>query len=294
MCRLCLRLCLRRRRALSIKSVNQHDSTHASPPDRNAALPSRELLVRQAEWLRDARARLLRRAAIARRRHIVDLGAGWGIVTAELARRSSGKVTAVDCNPAAVSQAGHRPEQTDRSRANAATSSGGATSRQASVDWLLARAQQLPLDNNCCDLVFAHFSFLWFADPRRAISEACRILQPGGAIAVMEPDYGGLIEYPPQIAVKSIWIDALKRVGGDPYVGRKLPGLLIEAGLAVEVQLLDRLKPPDPARFDLLAELPLTTAEQTAVQHARTAEEQAGTHAMAHLPVLMIYAEFRQ
>jgi SAM-dependent methyltransferase len=287
-CRLRLCLCLRRRRALRIKSVNQHDS---QPPDRNAALPSRELLVRQAKWLRDARARLLRRAAITRRRHIVELGAGWGIVTEELARRSSGKVTAVDCNPTVVAQAGQRPEQTDRSLANAAASSGSATSKHASINWLLARAEQVPLDTSCCDLVFAQYSFLWFADPRRAISEACRILQLGGAIAVIEPDYGGLIEYPPQIAVKSIWIDAIERAGGDPYVGRRLPGLLIEAGLSVDVQLLDRLKPPDPARFDFLAELPLTAAEQTAVQRARTAEEQAGTHALAHLPVLMIYAE---
>jgi SAM-dependent methyltransferase len=257
----------------------------------NAALPSRRLLARQAEWLRDARARLLRRAAITRRRHIVELGAGWGLVSEELARRSGGKVTAVDCNAAAIAQADQRPQHADRTVAKSAASGGVAASEHASVEWLLARAEQLPLDDRCCDLVFAQFSFLWFADPRLAVSEAGRILQPGGAIAAIEPDYGGLIESPPQIAVKSIWIDAITRAGGDPFVGRKLPSLLLDAGLSVEVQLLDRLKPPDPARFDLLAELPLTAAEQTGVRHARTADEQSGAHALAHLPVLMIYAE---
>lgn len=259
--------------------MNQHDSTRVSHTDRDAALPSRELLVRQAEWLRDARTRLLRRAAISRRQHVVELGAGWGAVTEELARRSGGKVTAVDSHPAAVA-----PTATSAT-ANRATSPHG------SIAWLLARAEKLPLENNCCDLVFAQFSFLWFADPHRAISEACRILRPGGAMAVIEPDYGGLIEYPPQMAVKSIWIDAVRRAGGDPHVGRKLPGLMIEAGLSVEVQLLDRLKPPDPARFDLLAELPLTDVAKTAVQRARDADKQTGSKAIAHLPVLMIYAE---
>jgi SAM-dependent methyltransferase len=262
--------------------VNDHDSARGPPPGRDAALPGRALLVRQAEWLRDARARLLRRAAITRRQHIVELGAGWGVVTDELARRSGGKVTAVDCHAAAVAKATN------------ATAGDSSSPQHASTVWLLARAEQLPLDNRCCDLVFAQFSFLWFTDPRRAISESCRILQPGGAIAAIEPDYGGLIEYPPPIAVKSIWIDAIERAGGDPHVGRKLPGLMSEAGLSVDVQLLDRLKPPAPVRFDLLSELPLTPAERTAVQQARDADRQAGQQALAHLPVLMIYAELRQ
>jgi SAM-dependent methyltransferase len=200
-------------------------------------------------------------------------------------------VTAVDCHPAAVAYGQRRPEQTEGYSPHAAAGGGNASSTRTSIDWLLARAEQLPLDDRCCDLVFAQFSFLWFADPHRVVSEACRVLEPGGAIAAIEPDYGGLIEYPPQIAAKSIWISAIERAGGDPFVARKLPGLLIEAGLSVEVQLLDRLKPPHPARFDLLAELPLTAAEQTAVERARAAEAQAGTQTLAHLPVLMIYAE---
>ena len=261
--------------------MNEHDSNQVPPPDGDAALPRRELLVRQAAWLRDARTRLLRRAAISRRQHVVELGAGWGVVTDELARRSGGKVTAVDCHPAAVEKAATSATDDD------------ATPQHDSVAWLHARAEQLPFDKQCCDLVFAQFSFLWFADARQALAEACRVLQPGGAIAAIEPDYGGLIEYPPQIAVQSIWIDAIARAGGDPHVGRKLPGLLIAAGLSVEVQLLDRLKPPHPARFDLLSELPLTAAERAAVDQAREADKQAGNQALAHLPVMMIYAEVR-
>jgi SAM-dependent methyltransferase len=259
--------------------MSEQGQASDSPEEFTAALPSRGLSARQAEWLRDARARLLRRAAIIRRRHVVELGAGWGIVAEELARRSGGRVTAVDCNPAAVAQANQHPAAT-------AAATGGAC-----VEWLLARAQQLPLAEDCCDLVFSQFAFLWFTDPRRVVSEVCRVLEPSGAAALIEPDFGGLVEYPPEMALKSVWISALQRAGGDPLVGRKLPGLLSEAGLSVEVQLPDRLKPPDPARFDLLAELPLTADEQSTLQQARAAAERAGPRAVAHLPLLMIYAE---
>ena len=61
------------------------------------ALPSKTLLEAQAEWLAPARARLLRRVGIARRRRILDLGAGYGAVTGELVRRGGGFVGGVGC-----------------------------------------------------------------------------------------------------------------------------------------------------------------------------------------------------
>ncbi|HLA84582.1 MAG TPA: hypothetical protein VJL29_07290, partial [Thermoguttaceae bacterium] len=60
------------------------------------SLPSTALLRQQAEWLAPARSRLLRRAGIARCRRVLDLGCGVGAVTAELARRTSGFVVALD------------------------------------------------------------------------------------------------------------------------------------------------------------------------------------------------------
>ena len=260
--------------------VSEHNQASDSPNEHSAALPRRELSARQAEWLRDARARLLRRAAVTRRRHIVELGAGWGIVSEELARRSGGRVTAVDCHPAAAG-AQERPAQAGRC-------TGG-----AGVEWLLARAEQLPLPCGCCDLVLAQFAFLWFSDVPGVVSEVCRILEPGGALAAIEPDFGGLLEYPPEIELKPTWIAAIQRAGGDPLVGRKLPGLLTRAGFSVDVQLPNRLKPPDAARFELLAELPLTVEQQDALRRAQEAARRAGQYALAHLPMLMIYAEAR-
>ena len=56
----------------------------------------KQLLTEQAAWLAPARARLLRRVAIAHRQRVLDLGAGPGAVTPELVRRSGGLVVALD------------------------------------------------------------------------------------------------------------------------------------------------------------------------------------------------------
>ncbi|MDF1513348.1 MAG: hypothetical protein P1S60_06020, partial [Anaerolineae bacterium] len=69
-----------------MKNLRTKDSIYALPPE--------ALLVEQAEWLAPARRQLLRRAAIARRARVLDLGAGYCTVTPELVRRSDGQVIA--------------------------------------------------------------------------------------------------------------------------------------------------------------------------------------------------------
>ncbi len=59
-----------------------------------------------------------------------------------------------------------------------------------------------------------------------AIKEIYRVLQPKGMLVAIEPDYGGMIEYPPEIATGDLWIAALSRAGADPCIGRKLPSIL--------------------------------------------------------------------
>ena len=126
----------------------------------------------------------------------------------------------------------------------------------------------------------------------QAVDETWRVLRPGGALVALEPDYGGLIEYPPDIAVRDTWIAALTRAGADPLVGRKLPGLLDARGFSVRVDLLPELLPPEPARFDLLRGLPLSGDEQATLK--RIEENDASSSGMwarvAHVPFLLVTA----
>jgi len=257
LCRLRLRVRLRRGRTLNDADAPGSD------------LPSLALCREQAAWLRGARSRLLRRAGIARRERIVELGAGWGIVSAELCQRSGREVIAIDRRPRPIGAA-----------------------LPAGVDWLVGCAEQLPLADASVDLLFAQFTFLWLDAPR-AVAEAARVLAPGGALAVIEPDYGGLMEHPAEIATKELWIAALRRAGADPCVGRKLPELLANAGLRVETRFADRYETPQPARLELLAELDLTADERRQVDSIRARLRVNPAGVVTHLPIWMVLGEKR-
>lgn len=233
------------------------------------SLPGEELLREQAAWLAPARSRLLRRAEIARRQNVLDLGCGYGAVTGELVRRAGGKVTALDCckevfaaNPNSFA---------------GATCVGG-------------RAERLPLDNGTFDLVFCQFALLWFDLPA-AIREIRRVLAPGGVLVALEPDYGGLIEYPPEIGLGDIWASGLRRAGADPCVGRKLPAFLSHVGFRVHVDLPDRLTPPSRLRFRMVEGLPLLPEERETLEKAEKSDADLGdAPRVVHLPVFFLLA----
>ena len=263
-------------RRAGMSEPHVHDSPETSRRTL-AARPRRELAAKQAAWLYRARSRLLRRAGIARRRRVLEVGAGWGTVTDELKRRCGGTVIALDRDLGDDAHGAPRPQRPD--------------APPALTHRVVADARRLPLADRCCDLVFSQFTWLWVRDPGRAIAEAARVLAPGGALAAIEPDYGGLMENPPETALRAVWIGALRRAGADPLIGRQLPALFAAAGLRVETRFLDRLEPPAPERIDLLTDLPLTSEEASRVDQVRAAVRRPSGGAVAHLPCWLVLGE---
>jgi SAM-dependent methyltransferase len=252
-------------------------------------LPPPELLQQQAAWLAPARSRLLRRVDIARRKRVLDLACGPGAVTEELVRRCGGKVVALDCSQNALSG---RPEGLSQfsSRKWDCPSCRKRQDRFAGSTPIRAKAEQLPLADESFDLVFCQFALLWLDVPA-TIREIRRILSPGGVLAAIEPDYGGLIEHPPEIACRDLWIAGLVRAGADPLVGRKLPSLLAAAGFEVRVDLPDQLLPPSSLRFDLLRGLPLSEEERASLERVEQADAALGpSPRVAHLPMFFVMA----
>ena len=259
----------------------------------NPALPSESLLQAQAEWLAPARARLLRRVGIARRRRILDLGAGYGAVTGELVRRGGGFVAAVDTSASSV----------------AALSASSVTALlNSSALPLCGDALSLPFADESFDLVFCQCVLMWVTSTgsvtgstgsgsglvglKTAVSEIHRVLEPNGVLIALEPDYAGMIEHPPEIATRDIWLSALARVGAEPRVGRMLPGLLATQGFEVRVDLLDSLVAPEAARFEFLRTLPPTDDEAAALEHAVIANANWGERwqKVVHLPFFLFTA----
>lgn len=241
-------------------------------PLTRAELPSGSLLERQANWLAPARAHILRRVHIARRCDILDLGAGLGAVTPELVRRGGRRVTALDISWEALHRGGDA---------------------FAGAERVAGDAVRLPFAAESFDLVFSQLTLLWVSPLNAAVAEIERVLMPGGVLVALEPDYGGMIEFPRAVATRQLWISGLERAGADAQVARKLPGLFAECGFRVRVSLFNSLEPPDPARFTLLSGLPLTDEERRRLNQAENnaAERSAPWSQVVHLPFFVIRAE---
>jgi SAM-dependent methyltransferase len=226
------------------------------------------MAVLQSGWLAPARARLLRRAAVARRRVILDLGAGCGSTLGELARRGAGVVIAADRAFDDLRRVPPSP----------------------GVHAVACDAARLPLASDSVDLVFAQWALLWM--PLEAVLAEClRVLRPGGAFASLEPDFGGLMEEPKSVSTRELWLAALQRAGADPCVGRRIPVRLAALGLRVEVRLLDSVLPALPERFDVLGGLPLTGEERSQVEGARRADARLPEgDRLVHLPIFSTIA----
>lgn len=98
-------------------------------------------------------------------RHVLELAAGTGVLTRQLARTLDPRATlvATDLNPQMLEQA-----------------IDAGTGRL--VDWQVADALALPFADGAFDLVVCQFGAMFFPDKPRAWAEARRVLRPGGRL----------------------------------------------------------------------------------------------------------------
>jgi len=101
------------------------------------------------------------------------------------------------------------------------------------VHLVLGDAHQLPYAKGSFDIGLCHFLLIWVLDPERVIAEMKRLVRPGGwVLALAEPDYGGRIDHPAELAQLGAWQEqALKHQGADTRLGRRLGAMLYNAGL---------------------------------------------------------------
>ncbi len=234
----------------------------AAQPVPSPDLPAAALSGALAGWLAGPRARALRRARIGLRRLVLEVGSGHSVVTPELRRRSRGRVVSLDLR---VSPSGSGPD-------------------------VIGDCRDLPFPGACFDLVFFQNVLLWVSDVLRAIAEAARVLQPGGELVAIEPDFGGMLEYP-ELGLRRVWLDSLRRAGADPCVGRCLPRACEAVGLRpwVEFAHLPRLADAEAVR--LLDDLPLTGSERQVVATAERLLNRSGEWSVfLHVPYFIVVA----
>jgi SAM-dependent methyltransferase len=107
---------------------------------------------------------LTARVARANPKRVLELAAGTGVVTRQLASTLSADIVASDLNPSMLEQARRL-----------------GTSRP--VEWRQVDAMQLPFDAASFDAVVCQFGVMFFPDKPHAYAQSRRVLKPGGLFA---------------------------------------------------------------------------------------------------------------
>jgi SAM-dependent methyltransferase len=195
-------------------------------------------LQRQADELAPDSAALLDRVGLRPGHSAIDLGCGPRGILDLLAERVSpgGRVVGLDADPAHTAMAANFVS--DRALAG--------------VEIVTADAQHTGLPSASFDLVHARTLLVNLPGPAAAVAEMVRLAKPGGAVAVAEPDTEHALCYPPSPAfdrICEIFPLVFSRNGADPAIGRRVPELFRNAGLAdVQVESRTQMYPPGNSR----------------------------------------------
>jgi SAM-dependent methyltransferase len=181
----------------------------------------RSRLRRQSGELRAHSAGLLDRVGLARGQSAIDLGCGPSGIIDLLASRvgPDGRVTGLEVNPANVALA--REFAGEQGLAN--------------VDIVQGDARRTGLPSSSFDLAHARTLLINVPDAAGVVTEMVRLARPGGWIAVLEPDAALTLCYPPHPAwdrMVEMYLSVHRDDDADPFIGRRLPELLRQAGLA--------------------------------------------------------------
>lgn len=140
--------------------------------------------------------------------HLLDVGAGPGTITADLAGRVA-EVTATEVGPDEL-------ELTRMAAAERGTSN---------VHFTVADIHALDFEDASFNVTHAHQVLQHVADPVLALREMARVTRPGGIVAARDADYSGFCWWP-RIPELDTWLDlyraAARTNGGEPDAGRRL------------------------------------------------------------------------
>jgi ubiquinone/menaquinone biosynthesis C-methylase UbiE len=126
-----------------------------------------------------------------------------------------------------------------------------ARQRLQNVTIVEADALNSGLDNDSFDLVHERLVMVNVPERPKLISEMFRVTAPGGAIALEDIDNVSWICEPQHdswVALLSVFHDAFRAAGGDPFIGRRLPSLLRGSG-ALEVRFRVQAEMPEPGQY---------------------------------------------
>ncbi len=171
-----------------------------------------ERFSRQARWTQALRSHFYTQLASNSPLQIIEIGCGSGVILNELLQLSQAKIFGLDIDSIYL-----RMAMRNLSDANL----------------FQADAHKIPLASANFDVCLCHFFLLWVFNPLSVLREMVRITRPGGIVcALAEPDYGGRIDFPPDLtALGQYQSQALSQQGANPEFGRQLRSYFTRVGL---------------------------------------------------------------
>ena len=178
--------------------------------------PQRKARYEQMFVWRDGQNALLEPAGIESGHVVLDVGAGPGFFALALADKvgASGVVHGVDINRTFVDDANERA----KGRAN--------------VSFHAVTDHRLPFDDATFDRVVCKNVLEYVPDLAASLAEVQRVLKSGGRAHVIDSDWGFVVVEPWGPEVVAEFFEAAAPAFREPYVGRRVPGALIDAGFA--------------------------------------------------------------
>lgn len=180
----------------------------------------RERLRVLARVMRPTTLALLERVGVAPGASVLDVGCGGGDVSLEFARLvgAGGRVVGLDLDATKLELA--RAEARERGAAQ--------------VEFRCADAVA-PIEDGGFDLAYARFLLTHLDDPGACLARMVAALRPGGLLVVEDIDFSASFTAPPHAGSQryyGLYSELVRRRGGDPDIGPRLPLLLLDAGLA--------------------------------------------------------------
>ena len=195
---------------------------------------------------------------------ILDVGTGFGPLALELAGATGGSAIGVDLDIARLRQAvalrdtlrsrgwigpravpvaaGGAREHTAPAGAPGTPLGAHATPAAGDASFAASDATVLPFADKTFDAATIRFVLQYFSDPEVTLAEMARVVRPGGAVCVIDVDDGLSIVHPdppgPLARLRAAFSALQSMRGGDRTVGRKVPGLLDQAGFTVTAVLV--------------------------------------------------------
>jgi SAM-dependent methyltransferase len=185
---------------------------HGSDPDEQRRLSKLNELLNAAS---------LRELSLSGGDRILEIGAGLGQFSRAMARVTGTRVLAIERDPSQLAEANRLAELAGESH---------------HIELRAGDALALPLQKEewgAFDLAHARFLLEHVPEPLRVVRSMVRAVKPGGRIVLEDDDHDLLRLWPDSPGFQTIWsayIRTYDRVGNDPFVGRRLPRLLTEAG----------------------------------------------------------------